>query len=95
MNGKEVELEPLTTDVKPIRAGPPVVDVLPAVTDGQKVLSKKVVDTEILPKKKKAGNSFLNALYNPRMKTFLGRDGLQWGESISRPHRIAAIRWFL
>ena len=87
MSGKEVELEPITTDVIKPTTVQQTIDVLPAVVPvGQKAPGKKVADTEILPKKK-GGNSFLNALYNPRRKTFLGRDGLQWGESISRAPR--------
>jgi hypothetical protein len=87
MSGKEIEPEAVVSEIKGISASLPV--KAPAIqVEAEKLL--KDTTTEIVPavkdlkkKKEKApkvpGKSPLNFLFDPKKKTVLGRDGLQWG----------------
>lgn len=88
MNGKETEAEAVATGIKTIpdrsSVEPPTIAV-----EGERLLSDTTAEVvpvgKKLKKEKKAkapkvpGKSPLNFLYDPKKRTVLGRDGLNWG----------------
>ena len=90
MNGKETEAEAVATGIKTtpdrLPTEPPAIEV-----EGEKLLSDTTatvvpVDKKLKKKKEKKekapkvpGKSPLNFLYDPKKRTVLGRDGLNWG----------------
>jgi hypothetical protein len=61
-------------------------DVVTALTnaDGESRISSKededLLDGNVKKKKKNSGKALANFIYNPRKKTVLGRDALNWGK---------------
>ena len=85
MNGKEIESEAPASEIK---SSPAISRTeTPAIQTENEKLLKNTTPIEPVDKKKQKkkkeprapGKSPLNFLYNPKKRTVLGRDGLNWG----------------
>jgi hypothetical protein len=79
MNGKEVEQPPHTTDGNIITESPYSQGRKDSIDVTKKLIEEKKKFTTD-KKKKTALQSIANFLYDPRRKTVLGRNALNWGK---------------